>query len=66
MNTIFVLYLLFFFFFFLFPFNYKPNIFFCTLLFKIARAIFDVEEATAKAFEIILEHKVQLGPLNLF
>lgn len=58
MNTIFVLYLFF--------FNYKPNILFCTFLFKIARAIFDVEEATAKAFEIILEHKVQLGPLNLF
>ena len=25
---------------------------------KIARAVYDVEEATATAFEIILEHKV--------
>lgn len=27
-------------------------------LFKIERAVYDVEEATAVAFEIIIEHKV--------
>lgn len=28
------------------------------ILWKISRAVYDVEEATTKAFEIILEHKV--------
>lgn len=33
---------------------------------KIARAVYDVEEATAAAFEIIVEHKVEaVSPLLL-
>ncbi|KAL8142038.1 hypothetical protein V2J09_015070 [Rumex salicifolius] len=31
---------------------------------KIARAVYDVEEATATAFEIILQHKVKMCSLN--
>jgi len=35
-------------------------------LWKIARAVYDVEEATAFAIEIILEHKVDISPLVMF
>jgi hypothetical protein len=34
-------------------------------LWKIARAVYDVEEATFFAFEIILEHKVDIFPIWL-
>jgi len=33
-------------------------------LVKIARAIYDVEEATASAFDIIVENKVYFFPLG--
>lgn len=34
-------------------------------LWKIVRAVYDVEEATSTAFDIILEHKVNLVSFGL-
>ena len=45
--------------------RYLTSIFYfcCALLSKIARAVYDVEEATSTAFEIIFSHKVILSRL---
>jgi len=39
--------------------EYKTKLIIMYLFHEIARAIYDVEEATACAFDIILEHKVE-------